>query len=67
MGAAAAVNGGFTSVVTMPNTDPPLDNTSNIAFQYLQGQKAGKVRLILLAMKEVAKVSRPARSGQRGD
>jgi len=44
-GAASAVHGGFTSVVTMPNTDPPLDNGAAIAYQYLQGAKAGKARV----------------------
>jgi dihydroorotase len=44
-GAAAAVHGGFTSVAVMPNTDPPLDNASAIAFQYLQGRNAGRARV----------------------
>lgn len=44
-GAAAAVHGGFTTVVTMPNTDPPLDNASAIAYQYLQADKAGMARV----------------------
>lgn len=44
-GAAAAVHGGFSSVVVMPNTDPPLDNTAAIAYQYLQAQNAGKARV----------------------
>jgi dihydroorotase len=44
-GSSAAVHGGFTSVVTMPNTDPPLDNQAAIAYQYLQAKNAGKVRV----------------------
>ncbi|MBI3832570.1 MAG: dihydroorotase [Planctomycetes bacterium] len=44
-GSAAAVHGGFSSVVTMPNTDPPLDNGASIAFQYLRGEQAGKARV----------------------
>jgi len=44
-GAAAAVHGGFSTVVTMPNTDPPLDNGSSIAYQYLRGEQAGKARV----------------------
>lgn len=44
-GAAAAVHGGFSSVVVMPNTDPPLDNTAAIAYQYLQAQNAAKARV----------------------
>jgi dihydroorotase len=44
-GSAAAVHGGFTAVVTMPNTDPPLDNQTAIAYQYLQAGNAGMARL----------------------
>lgn len=44
-GSAAAVHGGFTAVVTMPNTDPPLDNGAAIAYQYLRGEQAGKARV----------------------
>ena len=44
-GSAAAVHGGFTTVVVMPNTDPPLDNPASIAYQYLQAKNAGKARV----------------------
>ncbi len=44
-GSASAVHGGFSTVVVMPNTDPPLDNPAAIAYQYLQAQNAGKARL----------------------
>jgi len=44
-GSAAAVHGGFTTVVTMPNTDPPLDNAAAIAYQYLQAKNANKARI----------------------
>ncbi len=44
-GSAAAVHGGFCTVVTMPNTDPPIDNPTSIAYQYLQARNAGKARL----------------------
>jgi dihydroorotase len=44
-GSASAVHGGFSSVVTMPNTDPPLDNQAAIAYQYLQAKNAGKARV----------------------
>ncbi|HYG77716.1 MAG TPA: dihydroorotase [Planctomycetota bacterium] len=44
-GSAAAVHGGFTTVVTMPNTDPPLDNPASIAYQYLQAKNAAKARV----------------------
>lgn len=44
-GSAAAVHGGFSTVVVMPNTDPPLDNSAAIAYQYLQAKNAGKARV----------------------
>ncbi len=40
-GSAAAVAGGFTSVVCMPNTDPPIDNESTVDFVYRQAAEAG--------------------------
>jgi dihydroorotase len=40
-GAAAAVAGGYTTVVAMPNTDPPLDNPAAIAHVYMQAARAG--------------------------
>jgi len=40
-GSAAAVAGGFTSVVCMPNTDPPIDNESTVDFIYRQAAEAG--------------------------
>ena len=44
-GSAAAVHGGFSTVVVMPNTDPALDNPASIAYQYLQAKNAGKARV----------------------
>lgn len=40
-GSAAAVAGGFTSIVCMPNTDPPLDTEAEIEFVYRQAARAG--------------------------
>jgi len=40
-GAAAAINGGFTSVACMPNTDPAVDNEASAEFVYLQAKRAG--------------------------
>jgi dihydroorotase len=45
-GAAAAVAGGFTTVAAMPNTDPPVDNEAAVAFQRLQGERAGMARVL---------------------
>jgi len=39
-GAAAAVAGGFTSVLAMPNTDPPLDSPAAVAHVYMQAARA---------------------------
>jgi dihydroorotase len=39
-GAEAAVAGGFTSIVCMPNTDPPLDNEAAIEFVCRQASRA---------------------------
>lgn len=38
-GTAAAVNGGFTTVVCMPNTDPALDDDARIDFIHWQAQR----------------------------
>ena len=40
-GAEAAVAGGFTSVVAMPNTEPPVDNPASAEYVTLQAARAG--------------------------
>ena len=47
-GVAAAVHGGFATVVVMPNTDPPLDNPAAIAYQYLLAKNAGRARVFAM-------------------
>lgn len=44
-GARAAAAGGFTTVVAMPNTDPPIDNPANVGFVLAEGLKAGGARV----------------------
>ncbi|MBI5779321.1 MAG: dihydroorotase [Planctomycetes bacterium] len=44
-GTAAAINGGFTSVACMPNTDPAIDNEASAEFVYLQAKRAGKANV----------------------
>lgn len=44
-GAAAAVNGGFTSVACMPNTEPPVDNEASAEFVYLQSKRTAKANV----------------------
>jgi len=41
-GSAAAVAGGFTSVVCMPNTDPPIDEATGVEFIHRMGRQARK-------------------------
>ncbi len=40
-GSAAAVAGGFTSIVCMPNTEPPIDNEATVDFVHRQAARAG--------------------------
>jgi len=44
-GAECAARGGFTSVVCMPNTTPPADNTGVIAFIKQRAAEAGSVNV----------------------
>jgi dihydroorotase len=44
-GSAAAINGGFTSVACMPNTDPPIDDEASAEFVYLQAKRSGKANV----------------------
>ena len=39
-GAAAAVNGGYTSICCMPNTEPALDDDGRIEFVYMESGRA---------------------------
>ncbi|MFL5539376.1 MAG: dihydroorotase [Longimicrobiaceae bacterium] len=44
-GARAAVAGGFTAVVAMPNTDPPIDSPAAVGFVKARGEMAGGARV----------------------
>lgn len=44
-GARAAAAGGFTSICSMPNTDPPIDNPAAVGFVVAEGKKAGAARV----------------------
>ena len=44
-GARAAAAGGFTAVVAMPNTDPPMDSPGTVGFVRAQGLRAGGARV----------------------
>jgi len=45
-GSRAAVFGGFTTVVTMPNTSPTADDPAVVEYQILKAQKVGLIRLL---------------------
>ncbi|CAN5294776.1 dihydroorotase [soil metagenome] len=44
-GARAAAAGGFTAVVAMPNTDPPIDNPAAVGFVLAEGVRAAAARV----------------------
>jgi dihydroorotase len=45
-GAAAAAAGGFTTIVAMPNTDPPIDNPAAVGFVLAEGRRVGLARVL---------------------
>lgn len=45
-GSRAAARGGFTTIVAMPNTKPPLDTPERVAFVKKRGEEIGLVRVI---------------------
>ncbi len=45
-GSESAVAGGFTTVVTMPNTRPPVDTPEHVRHQFKLAADAGRVRLL---------------------
>jgi len=47
-GSSAAVAGGFTSVVCMPNTNPPIDNATNVEFVHRMGRQARKTFIYVM-------------------
>jgi len=44
-GARAAAAGGFTAVVAMPNTDPPIDSPATVGYVLAAGLRAGGARV----------------------
>lgn len=45
-GSRAAARGGFTSIVAMPNTKPPIDSPESVVHVRLRGESAGLARVI---------------------
>ncbi|MBI3853755.1 MAG: dihydroorotase [Verrucomicrobia bacterium] len=46
-GTAAAARGGFTSIVCMPNTSPPIDNSGTVALIHEKSQREGVVNVFV--------------------
>ena len=71
-GTAAAVNGGFTSIACMPNTDPPIDTQGTVEFIRQTAAHKGHCNVFVVACvsqnregknwPRSASWSRPARS-----
>ncbi len=47
-GSAAAVAGGFTSVVCMPNTKPAIDNETHVEYVHRKGRQARKTHVYVM-------------------
>lgn len=47
-GSNAAVAGGFTSVVCMPNTDPPIDDATSIEYAHRMGRQTRKTHIYVM-------------------
>ncbi len=47
-GSNAAVAGGFTSVVCMPNTDPPIDDATSVEYAHRMGRQARKTHIYVM-------------------
>ncbi|MFH1616720.1 MAG: dihydroorotase [Planctomycetota bacterium] len=47
-GSAAAVAGGFTSVVTMPNTNPPVEDATSVEYAHRMGRQARKTHIYVM-------------------
>ena len=72
-GSAAAVAGGFTSIVCMPNTSPPLDNEAAVEFVLRQAARAGLCNVYPIGAitkgrfgKELAEMGQMDRAGAVG-
>jgi dihydroorotase len=72
-GTAAAVEGGFTTVVCMPNTSPPIDDDSMVEFIFKQTELTGRSRVFPVGAiskgrrgEELAEIALMARAGAVG-
>ncbi len=72
-GSAAAVAGGFTSVVCMPNTDPAIDNATSVEYIHRMGRQARKTFIYVMGAitkgrkgEELAEMGLMAKAGAVG-
>jgi len=72
-GSAAAVAGGFTSVVCMPNTNPTIENETDIEYVHRKGRQARKTHVYVMGAitknregVELAEMGMMAEAGARG-
>ena len=72
-GSAAAVAGGFTSVVCMPNTTPPIDEATGVEYIHRMGRQARKTFIYVMgaitkerAGEEMAEMGLMAQGGAIG-
>jgi dihydroorotase len=72
-GSAAAVAGGFTSVVCMPNTKPPIDEATRVEYIHRMGRQARKTFVYVMgaitrdrAGEELAEMGLMAQAGAVG-
>ncbi|MFC2075837.1 dihydroorotase [candidate division KSB1 bacterium] len=72
-GTRAAVWGGFTTVVAMPNTEPPIDNVAGVEFILDRARTARRARVLTTACitkgragEELAELADMARAGAVG-
>lgn len=72
-GSAAAVAGGFTSVVCMPNTHPPIDEATGVEFIHRMGRQARKTFIYVMGAltkdrkgEELAEIGLMAQAGAIG-
>lgn len=72
-GSAAAVAGGFTSVVCMPNTNPPIDEATGVEFIHRMGRQARKTFIYVMGAltkdregKELSEMGLMAQAGAIG-
>lgn len=72
-GSAAAVAGGFTSVVCMPNTNPTIENETDVEYVHRKGRQARKTHVYVMGAitknregVELAEMGMMAEAGARG-